>query len=122
MNGSCFFVISGDFVGRKRIHFIFTVRVQTELVILGLFLRLPQFAGVQNLIYYVVKNSLKLASDGVSNQIEESKTSLSHLVILLIHQNLVDSLHNRHNVSIVKKLAILVFRFAECISYFTQDV
>lgn len=67
MNSSSFFIIGADFVSRKGIHFIFTVRVKTEIVFLSFLFWLPKFACCNDFTNNVVKNVFKLLSNSVSN-------------------------------------------------------
>lgn len=83
VNSCGFFIISADFIGWKGIHFILTVRIKTEIILLTFFLWLPKFACADDFTDNVVKDIFKLFTNGISNQIEKGETGFSHFRIFL---------------------------------------
>lgn len=122
VNSCCFFVICCNLVGWKSIHFLFAVWIQTKLVFFFLFLWFPKFTGIKDFPNDIVKDSFKFSSNCVSDKVEEGKTGFSHFAIFFIHENLIHSFHNWHDVSVVEKFAVLVFWFTEGIGDFTQNI
>ena len=84
--------------------------------------RLFRLTGADDNRNQLVKDNLELRSDGVRNEIEESKGGFSDLVVLFIQEETIDLLHGVHDEIRVKVGMMSVLWLTKDISEFTEDI
>lgn len=119
MNGCCLLVLFGDFLGSD-IHLllIFGIRIEAKIFLLSSRVLLG-LASCDHNGNEIIKDNLKTSADGIRDEVEEGKSCLTDLRILLDSKQLVNSLHSSHDICLVESLAVAIFRLAEDIRQFT---